>query len=68
MLAEYYSPTEAAQLLSVSKGTILKLIKKKKIKAVTINLGEGKISRPTYRIPKEEIKNLINNYGSNISS
>ena len=58
MEKEYYSPKDAAELLSVNRKTILSLINSKRINA--INMAVGK--RPLYRISRLELKNFIENH------
>lgn len=55
MEKEYYTPQEAAELLSTHKQTILRLINSGDLKAV--NIGAG--SKPYYRIPKISIQEFL---------
>jgi len=55
-MKEYYSPKEAAEILSVNRKTILTLINSGKIVATNIAVG----SRALYRISKQELNNFIN--------
>jgi len=54
-MKKLYSPKQAAKILSLSKDTILKLIKKGDIKAS--NVGTGK--RTVYRIYKSELQSFL---------
>lgn len=49
---EFYTVEELAELLKVNEETIRRMIRTKKIKSY-VKLGRG------YRIPKEEVKALI---------
>jgi len=54
-MKEYYTPQEAAELLSVNKYLILRFINTGKL--VASNLGTGQ--RSVYRISREEIDKFI---------
>ncbi len=61
-LKEFYTPKDAAEMLSVNKLTILRLIKGGKIQAT--NMGTGR--RMVYRISKDVLSGFINKkYGNN---
>lgn len=53
---EYYSPKEAAEMLSVNRKTILTLINSGRLKATNIAVG----TRALYRISIVELANFIN--------
>lgn len=55
-MKEFYSPKEAAEMLSVNRKTILTLINSGRLKATNIAVG----TRALYRISRSELENFIN--------
>jgi len=55
-MKEFYSPKEAAELLSVNRKTILSLINSGRIKATNIAVG----TRALYRVAREDLDKFIN--------
>jgi len=55
-MKEFYSPKEAAEILSVNRKTILTLVNSGRIKATNVAVG----TRALYRIPRAELENFIN--------
>jgi len=51
-----YKPTEVAKILKIDVQTVLRLIRRGKIRAIKIYVSDN---RYIYRIPKEEVERIL---------